>query len=160
LIVHAGILPQWDADQVIALAQEVEAELQGPNWREFLSGVFGNTAVRWRDDLIGIERHRVIVNALTRLRYCSAEGVMDLKTKEGLDSAPEGVMPWFDVPGRRTADDSGLRALVDAGVGDASQPDRTRYWLRLGRQVDRGSWPPGPNYGRSFRSTVRSTRIH
>ncbi|AVA36773.1 symmetrical bis(5'-nucleosyl)-tetraphosphatase [Cupriavidus metallidurans] len=104
LIVHAGILPQWDTDQVIALAQEVETELQGPNWQEFLSGVFGNSAVRWHDDLIGIERQRVIVNALTRLRYCSADGVMDLKTKEGLDSAPAGVMPWFDVPGRRTAD--------------------------------------------------------
>lgn len=104
LIVHAGVLPQWDADQVITLAREVEAELQGPNWQDFLSSVFGNTAVDWHDDLIGIDRHRVIVNALTRLRYCSAEGVMDLKTKEGLDSAPAGVMPWFEVPDRRTAD--------------------------------------------------------
>jgi len=102
LIVHAGILPQWSADQVIALAQEVEAELQGPAWKAFLAGVFGNSADRWRKDLIGIERHRVIVNALTRLRYCSEEGVMDLKTKEGPDSAPTGVMPWFDAPARRT----------------------------------------------------------
>lgn len=102
LIVHAGVLPQWDADQVIRLAQEIEAELQGPNWQAFLAGVFGNTAVSWRNDLSGIDRHRVIVNALTRLRYCSAEGNMDLKTKEGLDSAPAGLMPWFDVPGRRT----------------------------------------------------------
>jgi bis(5'-nucleosyl)-tetraphosphatase (symmetrical) len=104
LIVHAGVLPQWAPEQVIDLAQEVEEELQGPNWQGFLSDIFGNSADRWRDDLRGIERHRVIVNALTRLRYCTADGVMDLKAKEGLDSAPAGVMPWFDVPGRRTGD--------------------------------------------------------
>lgn len=104
LIVHAGVLPQWTAQQVIALAREVEAELQGPNWQEFLADVFGNAADRWDDKLTGIDRHRVVVNALTRLRYCTAEGVMDLKTKEGLGSAPAGVIPWFDVPGRRTAD--------------------------------------------------------
>lgn len=104
LIVHAGVLPQWDADQVMDLAAEVEAELQGANWQGFLADVFGNAADRWRDGLRGIERLRVIVNALTRLRYCSADGVMDLKTKEGLDSAPAGQMPWFDVPGRRTVD--------------------------------------------------------
>lgn len=104
LIVHAGVLPQWTAQQVIALAREVEAELQGPNWQEFLANVFGNAANHWDEKLTGIDRHRVVVNALTRLRYCTAEGVMDLKAKEGLGSAPAGVMPWFDVPGRRTAD--------------------------------------------------------
>lgn len=103
LIVHAGVLPQWTANQVIDLAQEVEAELQGPNWQGFLADVFGNAAMRWDDSLRGIERHRVIVNALTRLRFCTADGVMDLKTKEGLGKAPAGVMPWFDIPGRRTA---------------------------------------------------------
>lgn len=104
LVVHAGVLPQWTASQVVDLAQEVEAALQGPNWQGFLADIFGNAADRWDDSLRGIERQRVIVNALTRLRFCSAEGVMDLKTKEGLGKAPAGVMPWFDVPGRRTAD--------------------------------------------------------
>jgi len=104
LIVHAGVLPQWTADEVVDLAREVEAELQGSNWQGFLADVFGNAADRWDDSLRGIERHRVVVNALTRLRFCSADGVMDLKTKEGLGNAPAGVMPWFEVPGRRTAD--------------------------------------------------------
>jgi len=104
LIVHAGVLPQWTPTQVMDLASEVEEQLRGPNWQGFLADVFGNAADRWHDGLHGIERHRVIVNALTRLRYCSADGVMDLKTKEGLDSAPAGLSPWFDVPGRRTTD--------------------------------------------------------
>lgn len=103
LIVHAGVLPQWSADQVSDLAGEVEEQLQGPNWQGFLADVFGNAADRWHDGLRGIDRHRVIVNALTRLRFCSAEGVMDLKTKEGPGSASADLMPWFDVPSRLTA---------------------------------------------------------
>ncbi|KWR90145.1 symmetrical bis(5'-nucleosyl)-tetraphosphatase [Cupriavidus sp. IDO] len=104
LLVHAGVLPQWTANQVIHLAREVEEQLQGPNWQGFLADVFGNAADRWHDGLRGIERHRVVVNALTRLRYCTADGVMDFKTKDGLGNAPAGFMPWFDVPGRRTED--------------------------------------------------------
>lgn len=104
LLVHAGVLPQWTATQVIDLAREVEDLLQGPNWQGFLADIFGNAADRWHDGLRGIERHRVVVNALTRLRYCTVDGVMDFKTKEGLGKAPDGFMPWFDVPGRRTED--------------------------------------------------------
>lgn len=104
LIVHAGVLPQWTPDEVCDLAREVESELQSSNWQGFLADVFGNAADRWSNGLRGIERQRVIVNALTRLRYCSAEGIMDLKTKEGLSGAPSGFLPWFDVPGRQTAD--------------------------------------------------------
>ncbi|KUE90281.1 bis(5'-nucleosyl)-tetraphosphatase (symmetrical) [Cupriavidus necator] len=104
LLVHAGVLPQWTAAQVIDLAREVEDQLQGPNWQGFLADIFGNAADRWHDGLRGIERHRVVVNALTRLRYCTVDGVMDFKTKEGLGKAPDGFMPWFDVPGRRTED--------------------------------------------------------
>lgn len=104
LLVHAGVLPQWSAAQVMDLAREVEEQLQGANWKGFLADVFGNTADRWDAGLRGIERHRVVVNALTRLRFCTADGVMDLKTKEGLGGAPDGFLPWFDVPGRQTAD--------------------------------------------------------
>ncbi len=104
LLVHAGVLPQWTATQVIDLAHEVEEQLQGSNWQGFLADIFGNAADRWHDDLHGTERHRVVVNALTRLRYCTADGVMDLKTKDGLGKARAGYYPWFEVPGRRTAD--------------------------------------------------------
>ncbi|ULX55793.1 bis(5'-nucleosyl)-tetraphosphatase (symmetrical) [Cupriavidus taiwanensis] len=102
LLVHAGVLPQWTAAQVIDLAREVEEQLQGPNWQGFLADIFGNTPDRWHDGLRGIDRHRVVVNALTRLRYCTIDGVMDFKTKDGPGKAPAGFMPWFDVPGRRT----------------------------------------------------------
>ncbi|WP_428852398.1 symmetrical bis(5'-nucleosyl)-tetraphosphatase [Imbroritus primus] len=104
LMVHAGVLPQWTTSQVLALAAEVEAQLRGPDWEGFLGRIFGPGGERWQDDLVGTERHRVIVNALTRIRFCTADGVMDLKTKEGAGGAPPGHLPWFDVPGRQTRD--------------------------------------------------------
>lgn len=104
LMVHAGVLPSWTVMQTLALAAEVESVLRGPDLSEFLHQMYGNEPTVWRDDLGGVARLRVIVNALTRLRFCSAEGVMEFAAKEGADAAPAGFMPWFDVPGRKTAD--------------------------------------------------------
>ncbi len=102
LMVHAGVLPQWDVDQTLALAQELEAVLRGPDWADFLPHMYGNEPAQWRDDLAGTDRLRVVVNALTRLRFCSKQGVMEFESKDSAGSAPPGYMPWFDVPGRRT----------------------------------------------------------
>ena len=107
LMVHAGVLPQWTAGQALALAGEVQDVLRGPDWSAFLHQMYGNQPDRWDDALTGTERLRVIVNALTRLRLCTADGRMDFDTKDsqGADGAPPGFMPWFDVPGRATAGD-------------------------------------------------------
>jgi bis(5'-nucleosyl)-tetraphosphatase (symmetrical) len=82
----------------------VQAVLSGPQWSGFLHQMYGNQPDRWHDGLQGVERLRVIVNALTRLRFCTTEGVMDFATKDGAGAAPPGFMPWFEVPGRRCAD--------------------------------------------------------
>jgi bis(5'-nucleosyl)-tetraphosphatase (symmetrical) len=103
LMVHGGVLPQWDVAQTLALAGEVEAVLRGPALGDFLATMYGNLPAQWDDALTGPDRLRVIVNALTRLRFCTPEGVMDLRASGGLQHAPPGYLPWFDVPGRRTA---------------------------------------------------------
>lgn len=105
LLVHAGVLPQWSARQTVALAGEVEQALRGPDWIAFLRTMYGNEPAAWNDSLRGADRLRCIVNALTRLRFCSADGVMDFTLKESGSAPPgSGLMPWFDVPGRRSAD--------------------------------------------------------
>ena len=103
LMVHAGVVPQWDADETLALAEEVHALLRGPELAEFLPQMYGNEPDRWKDELTGVPRLRFIINVLTRIRFCNAKGRLDFKTKEGLGTAPEGFMPWFEVPERRTA---------------------------------------------------------
>lgn len=104
LMVHAGVLPAWDVATTMACAGELEAVLRSPALGGFLSEMYGNEPARWSDALTGSARLRVIVNALTRLRFCTAEGEMEFETKDGAGEAPEGYLPWFDVPGRRTAD--------------------------------------------------------
>ena len=103
LMVHAGVLPQWHPTQVLVLAAEVEDVLRGPQLADFLSQMYGDQPAQWTDRLEGAARLRVIVNALTRLRFCTPDGVMDLKATGGTKDAPPGTLPWFDVPGRKTA---------------------------------------------------------
>jgi bis(5'-nucleosyl)-tetraphosphatase (symmetrical) len=103
LCVHAGVLPQWDASQTLALAGEVQALLRGPDLAGFLPQMYGNQPDRWDDALQGAERWRLVINALTRTRFCSDDGRLDFKTKEGAGAAPPGLRPWFELPGRRTA---------------------------------------------------------
>ena len=102
LMVHAGVLPQWSTAKTLALAAEVEQALRGPDLKGFLRQMYGNTPCQWHDSLQGADRLRVVVNALTRLRFCTPEGVMEFATKEGAEAALHGYLPWFDVPGRQT----------------------------------------------------------
>jgi bis(5'-nucleosyl)-tetraphosphatase (symmetrical) len=102
LLVHAGVLPQWTAAQTLALAQEVSDVLASPQGPEWLHHMYGNQPNHWQPHWPTSDRLRVIVNALTRLRFCNAQGVMEFDTKDSASSAPPGFMPWFDVPNRQT----------------------------------------------------------
>jgi bis(5'-nucleosyl)-tetraphosphatase (symmetrical) len=105
LLVHAGVLPQWTAQKTMALAAEVEQALRGDGWTAFLGQMYGNAPDRWDDALAGMARLRCIVNALTRMRLCTPDGVMDFQQKESAGPpAGSGLLPWFDLPGRQTQD--------------------------------------------------------
>jgi bis(5'-nucleosyl)-tetraphosphatase (symmetrical) len=103
LMVHGGVLPQWTVQQTLELARELETVLRGPGLADFLAQMWGNQPDRWDEALLGADRLRVVVNALTRLRFCTPEGAMDLRASGGLHQAPPGLLPWFDVPGRKSA---------------------------------------------------------
>ena len=103
LLVHAGVVPQWDRAQTLALAAEVESLLRGPELGDFLHEMYGNEPDRWHEGLQGTARLRFIVNVLSRIRFCSAEGELEFKSKDGAGTAPTGFMPWFEVPGRLSA---------------------------------------------------------
>jgi bis(5'-nucleosyl)-tetraphosphatase (symmetrical) len=119
-LVHAGLLPQWTVAQACTLAGEVEAALRAENYRDFLAHMWGSEPPCWRDDLAGWPRLRVIVNAMTRMRFCSPDGTMEFKTKGEVADAPAGYLPWFAVPGRRSAD----HVLV------------TGHWSALGLKIE------------------------
>jgi bis(5'-nucleosyl)-tetraphosphatase (symmetrical) len=103
LCVHAGVVPQWTEADTLACAAEVQALLAGPDQASFLRDMYGSSSRRWDPALRGMERWRFIVDTLTRIRFCTADGTLDLKTKDGSAAAPPGHHAWFDTPGRRTA---------------------------------------------------------
>jgi len=102
-MVHAGLLPQWTIPVALSLASEAETALRAPNYRDFLANMYGSKPARWDDGLAGWDRLRVIVNAMTRMRFCTPEGVMDFRA--AAKSAPAGHVPWYEA---RTAAEAAI----------------------------------------------------
>lgn len=103
LITHAGIPPGWSETLAVQLADEVSAALAGPDYEWFLSEMYGNKPRIWAEDLDRIERMRLAVNGLTRLRMVDETGAMDFKFKGELGKEPANLRAWFDFPQRKLA---------------------------------------------------------
>ncbi|MEZ5569711.1 MAG: symmetrical bis(5'-nucleosyl)-tetraphosphatase [Halioglobus sp.] len=110
-LVHAGIPPQWTLEEAIGYAREVETALRSPKCAEFLGSMYGNEPAIWSDDLTGMPRLRVITNYLTRMRYCTRNGLLDLESK-GASPTPgvpnignKKVSAWFSHSNRKTRDE-------------------------------------------------------
>jgi bis(5'-nucleosyl)-tetraphosphatase (symmetrical) len=94
-MVHAGLLPQWTIERALELGKEVQRALQASNQREFLQHMYGSKPDRWDDALTGWDRLRVVVNAMTRMRFCDRDGRMDLQGK-GTEPA-KGFKRWYEI---------------------------------------------------------------
>ena len=102
-MVHAGLPPQWQLREALEYAAEVEQALRGDRYRDYFANMYGNEPDCWLPDLGGWDRLRFITNCLTRIRYCSGDGVLHLNEK-GV-SGVQGAQPWFEVPGRKSLAD-------------------------------------------------------
>ena len=100
-MVHAGLLPQWSLDKAVALAKEVETALRAPGYRQFLENMYGSKPEEWTDALTGWDRLRVIVNAMTRMRFCTRQGKMEFHATGA--KPPPGYLPWYETrPAKET----------------------------------------------------------
>ncbi|MDD1650122.1 MAG: symmetrical bis(5'-nucleosyl)-tetraphosphatase [Methylococcaceae bacterium] len=123
-LIHAGLPPQWTAEQAVALAHEAEAAIRGDEYAEFLAQMYGNQPDLWDVGLMGPERLRFITNCLTRLRYCTRNGRVDFKQKGRPGTQPAELLPWFAVSGRRSA---GMNIVFG-------------HWSTLGFHVSEGAY--------------------
>ena len=99
LLVHAGVLPAWDAPRVLELAAEVEHAIQHD--ADFFATMRGNQPDAWDERLTGYDRLRVIINALARVRFITPAGQMEFKTKT--DLPPKGYVAWDQAKPRASA---------------------------------------------------------
>lgn len=120
VLVHAGLLPSWTVAQAQRLAHEIEVVLHSKHYHDFFLRMYGNRPTRWQDDLTGHKRLRVVTNALTRMRICTAEGEMEFKFKGEEKNIPQGYFAWFNVPGRAS-----VEATIICG-----------HWSALGLKVE------------------------
>ena len=97
---HAGIAPTWALSEALACAKELEQALAGHQYPALLTHMYGNEPNHWTPELTGMARLRVICNYFTRMRFCNARGDLLLTYKGGIHQAPEGLYPWYTVPGR------------------------------------------------------------
>lgn len=102
-MVHAGLPPQWDLTQAASMAKEVETVLQGTHFPSLMKAMYGDKPDLWSPDLGGVERLRFIINCFTRMRYCDKHGRLDLDENGPPGSQPKHLLPWFKVPGRKSA---------------------------------------------------------
>ena len=102
-MVHAGLPPEWDLEQAMICAREVEMVLQNSSYEDFFQHMYGDKPPRWKEGLEGWERLRFITNCLTRLRYCCRDGRLDLKGERRAMKGKKRSLPWFAVPGRASA---------------------------------------------------------
>jgi bis(5'-nucleosyl)-tetraphosphatase (symmetrical) len=102
-LLHAGLPPQWDLKKTQQMALLAEKTLKSPDYRVFLKQMYGDKPNVWSADLKGMSRLRFIINCFTRMRYCDINGRLDFANSGPIGSQPKGLLPWFDVPNRHSA---------------------------------------------------------
>ena len=138
------------------LSREVEAVLRLRRARRFLRAALRRRAARWDDALAGYDRLRAIVNACTRLRFCTADDTMEFREKRGPGTRPAGYRRGSRSPSAVAAAQrvvcghwSTLDLMLRAERADA------RLGLRVGRaRSPRSGWTTGACYQVPSRSPI------
>ncbi|MEE9447320.1 MAG: symmetrical bis(5'-nucleosyl)-tetraphosphatase [Arenicellales bacterium] len=97
VLVHAGIYPHWSIKQAAGYAQEVEKTLQGSKPKKLLNKMYGKRPVKWSDDLTSWPRYRFIINAMTRMRYCTRKGALNFTYTGAPGTQGRTLYPWYQL---------------------------------------------------------------
>lgn len=97
VMLHAGIVPQWSVEDALIHGAKVAKVLRGEKAPKYFDHMYGNEPTKWKNKLKGPERWRFITNTLTRLRYCTARGELEMKHKGPPELASTSIIrPWYD----------------------------------------------------------------
>jgi bis(5'-nucleosyl)-tetraphosphatase (symmetrical) len=101
LVTHAGLYPKWSVKQALKVSLEVSEQLQAKDWKTFLSDMYGNQPSTWQKSLLGAQRLRFIVNAMTRMRFIENNDELDFSCKTSPNLAPDKLTPWFEITNKK-----------------------------------------------------------
>lgn len=101
-MVHGGLPPDWDLPTARQRAAEVEEVLAGDRAASFLAHLYGDEASAEEAVAGGWGRLRYTLNALTRIRCVTADGRLDFSFAGPPEIRPDGLVPWFSAPERRS----------------------------------------------------------
>ncbi len=123
LLVHAGVHPNWDVNKTLMLAREIELILQSSNNIELYNNIYGDFPDNWDDNLVSWDRLRCIINYLTRIRFCTKDGKLNLHNKGNKSTQPDGYVPWYTISTRKTKDITIAFGHWSALLGNADHPN-------------------------------------
>ncbi|QMU61651.1 MAG: symmetrical bis(5'-nucleosyl)-tetraphosphatase [Gammaproteobacteria bacterium] len=103
-MVHGGLAPQWDIKEALSYAKEVETKLRSKNYKDFLNNMYGDQPNQWDGRLKGWNRLRTITNFMTRVRYCTNQGVMSFTDKGPPGTQSTRMKPWYEIASRKSQD--------------------------------------------------------
>ncbi len=95
VLVHAGVYPYWTLQQARTYAREVEAILRSDDYQALLRKMYGRRPVKWKTDLQGWPRYRFIINAFTRMRFCTKQGGLNFQYNGVPGEQPSQLYPWY-----------------------------------------------------------------
>jgi len=98
VLVHAGIYPAWRIKQAAGYAREVESLLQGSEYLKLLRKMYGKRPAKWSDSLEGWARYRFIINAMTRMRFCTRKGGLSFNYAGAPGGQSRTMYPWYNLP--------------------------------------------------------------
>ena len=104
LLVHAGTHPDWDIDQTLAYAAEVETRLRKDKYETLLGKMYGNTPNEWSEKLDGYKRLRFIINCLTRMRMITPKNRLNFSRSGSPYRGARNLTPWFARENRAAED--------------------------------------------------------
>ena len=101
IVCHAGIYPGWNRKQAYSYSKEVGAIFADETkCINLLKKIYSNTPSKWKEGLGKTQRHRFIINAFTRMRFCSPKGHLNLTESGFKGKDRKNRVPWFNLPNK------------------------------------------------------------
>lgn len=102
ILCHAGIYPWWSRSEASVYSDKIQDVFSDEKkCIRLLERIYSNSPSKWNNQHGEIRQHRFIINAFTRMRFCSPKGHLNLVESAYLGKTRKNRLPWFEVPNPR-----------------------------------------------------------